>query len=203
MRPAGSIHDPAPDRLLAVVAAPVARGLAAFLPAAGFSLVSLLLAGGAFLALLSGAHLVAALLILLAALTDAGGGSVGRARSFGAVLDGVADRYADTLILAGMAAWSYRHEEHPAPLAVGFVALMGAVALGYAGARVQASTGQRAGRFFAWTGRDARLLVAAAGAALGQAYWSLVLLALLANLPVAWMLVRLRGVLAERSEAVD
>ncbi len=197
------LHDPVPDRLLGPLTAPLGRALAVALPPGGLSLAGMLAAGAALVAFLAGANVVAGLLVLAAGVLDAAGASVpaegGPAGRFGAVVDGVADRYADTLLLAGMAAWSHAHEHHPAPLAAGFAALIGALALSYMAARVQASAGRGAASLFRWTGRDARVLVAAAGALTGHVYAALVVLALLTNLPVAWALARLRGGLAAES----
>jgi phosphatidylglycerophosphate synthase len=157
-------------------------------------------AAGALAALLGGARIAGGLLILLAAALDAAGVAARRGGGLSAVLDGVADRYADTLILAGMAAWSYRHEHHPVPLVIGFAALAGTLGLAYTAARVQASAGRPAARaLLAWTGRDVRLLILVAGALIGQAYWALVVVAVLANAPVVWTLARLPDLLGEQS----
>ncbi len=189
-------HAPARDRLLAPLAAPLGRALAGAAPPAALSLAGLAAAVGAFTLLLAGYNLPAGVLILLAALLDAAAAAGGRAATFGGVVDGVADRYADTLVLAGMAAWAQVHEGWPAPLAVGFVAVIGAVVLGYAVARVQASAGREAAAVLAWTGRDLRLVIAAAGTLAGAAWWALVVLAVVALTAVLWALIRLRTLLS-------
>ena len=198
-----SFHDPAQDRLLGPLTAPARRVLERFVSPATLPILGMAAASAALAAFLTGAHGAAGVLVLLAGLLDAAAGSAeARRAGFGAVVGGVADRYADTLILAGMAAWSQAHEERPAPLAVGFAALVGALALSYMVARVQASAGRdTAGALFAWTGRDVRMLVAAVGALAGQVYIALVVLALLTHLPVAWALLRLRGRLSGGSGA--
>jgi archaetidylinositol phosphate synthase len=185
------MHEPARDRILGRLLAPVGRTIGQRLPAGALSLAATAVAGGALAAFLTGENVVAGLLVLLAGLLDTAG-AARRGGGFGSVLDGVSDRYADTLILAGMAAWSHAHERHPAPLAAGFVALIGALSLSYVTARVQASAGHAAAALFTWTGRDARVLVAAAGALTGQVYWALIVLAVMTHVPVAWALVRLR-----------
>lgn len=198
-----TLHDPTPDRLLGPLTAPLGRAAARALPGGVPSLAGVIAAGAALAAFLAGANVVAGLLVLAAGLLDAVGASApakgGPAGRFGAVVDGVADHYADTLMLAGMAAWSHAHEHHPAPLAAGFAALIGTLALCYMTARVQASAGRQAAPLFRWTGRDTRTLVAAAGALTGQVYVALVVLSLLTHLPVAWALARLRGGLAAES----
>ena len=205
----GSFHDPARDRLLGPLVAPAGRAVAGLAPPAVLPLLGLGMAAGALWALLAGANLPGGVLVLLAGLLDVAGataaerragtqergaGTVGEAGARGGVwgvVDGVADRYADTLILAGMAAWSHAHEDYPAPLAVGCAALIGSVVLSYAIARVQASAGRAAPALFAWTGRDVRLVVAALGAVSGQVYVALVILLVLTVAPVAWALLRL------------
>lgn len=202
-----------PDRLLGPLTARAGAALTRLLPPAVLSLAGLAAAAGALWAFLAAAPVAAGVLVLLAGLLDAAGaagpvrdarrrgaplpvgagmaGAEGRG-ALGAVLDGVADRYADAFILGGMAAWSHGHEAFPAPLAAGFAALIGALALNYAVARVQASAGRAAAVLFAWAGRDVRMVVAAAGALTGQVYIALVALALLTHLPVVWALMRLR-----------
>lgn len=192
-----TVHEPAPDRLLGPLVAPLGRALAGAFPAGALSVVGVAAAAGAFAAFLTGGNVAAGLLVLLAGVLDVAGTARAGAR-LGKVVDGVADRYADTLILAGMAVWSHQHEDFPGPLAVGFMALIGAVALSYMTARLHASAGQEAAmQLFAWTGRDVRLLLAALGALSGQVYWALVLLAVLTHVPAVWALVRLRGMMRD------
>ena len=204
-----SLHDPVRDRLLGPLVAPVGRAVARLTPPAVLPLLGLGAAAGALGALLAGANLAGGVLVLLAGLLDVAGATamsgqaVTQNRGAGApaeadtrggvwgVVDGVADRYADTLILAGMAAWSHTHEDYPAPLGLGFAALIGSVVLSYALARVQASAGRAATALFAWAGRDVRLVVAALGAVSGQVYIALVILLVLTIAPVAWALLRL------------
>ena len=203
MTTGASYHAPAPDRLLAPLGRLLDRVLGSVLPPAAISLLSLAAAAGALGAFLRDLRVAAGVLIALAAMLDAAAemGSRRRPVGFGAVVDGLADRYADLCVLAGMAVWSHRHEGSSAPLAIGFAALIGTLALSYTAARVQASVGRAvADSLFAWTGRDARMLLAAAGALVGQVDAALALLALLTHLPVLWALLRLRGRLTAGSE---
>lgn len=193
--PTGDLHAPALDRALGPLMTPAGRTLAR-LPAGMPALIGTALAAGALALLLSGERATAGLLVLFAALVDAAGARAGEHSArprFGAVLDGLADRYADLCVLAGMAAWSFQHQSYPAPLALGAIALSGAMALGYMTARVQASAGREAAALFGWTGRDVRMLILAAGAITGAVYWALVAVCLLTHLPVVWALARLRG----------
>ncbi len=198
-----SLHDPAPDRLLGPLTAPLRGALRRSLPPELLPLAGLALAAAALAALTSGASLLGGLLILLSALADAAGSALPACARparwrIAAVIDGVADRYADLCILGGLGAWSLAHEDWPAPLLVAFTALVGELALAYTCARVQASAGTEAARrLFWWAGRDLRLLVAALGALTGQIWLALVVLAAVTHAAVAWGLVRLRRSLPE------
>jgi phosphatidylglycerophosphate synthase len=189
-----TMHEPARDRVLGPLVAPLGRVLAERLPAWAAAAAGMLVAAGALAAFLAGNNVVAGLLVLAAGLLDAAG-ALRRREGTGIVLDGMADRYADTLILAGMAAWSHSHESRPAAPAVAFAALAGVVVLSYMVARVRASAGPDAVALFSWTGRDVRVLVAAAGALTGQVYVALLLLCVLTHGPVLWALLRLRTLL--------
>ncbi len=200
-REPASFHDPAPDVLTALLA-PLRTPLA-HIPPVVPPLAALAAAAGALAALVTGAHRLGGLLILLCALLDVAGALPARCertarRRVAAAIDGVADRYADLCVLGGLGAWSLAHEDRPAPLVVAFVALAGELALAYAGARVRASAGAGAARhLFRRAARDVRLLLAALGAASGQAWLALVLLAVLTHATVAWGLLRLRRWLRE------
>jgi hypothetical protein len=192
-----SAHDPAPDRVLTPLLAPLRVPLAR-IPPLVLPLASLAAATGALGALARGAHLLGGLLIFVSALLDAAGAlptcsQPTARRRIAAAVDRVTDRYADLCILGGLGAWSLAHEDRPAPLVVAFVALAGELALAYAGARVRASAGAVAARErFRRAGRDVRLLLAALGALTGQAWLALVLLAVLTHATVAWGLIRLK-----------
>ncbi|MBI2761340.1 MAG: hypothetical protein HYX51_07950 [Chloroflexi bacterium] len=194
-------HDPVSDRVLGPVLAPLGRAVAGVVPGVVLPLAGLAAAVLALATLMAGSRGVGGVAILLAALFDVAGASVrrpGAGGRFAAVIDGVADRYADTAILAGMAAWSHAHEDLPVPLAIGFVALIGAISLAYATARTHASAGHHAARLlFSWAGRDIWMLIAAAGVFSGQVYWALVLLALLPNAAVLWALLRLPALMRD------
>lgn len=117
-----------------------------------------------------------------------------RSTRFGAVLDAVTDRYADAAIIGGMTYWSVRHEQKPATRIVGLSALVGSLMVSYSRARVEAETGESLDRgAFGYATRDVRLLIAAMGSAARRTYWTLLTLAVLTNLSVAWRLSRLRS----------
>ncbi|HEY7598790.1 MAG TPA: CDP-alcohol phosphatidyltransferase family protein [Candidatus Limnocylindrales bacterium] len=119
----------------------------------------------------------------------------GRASRFGAVFDAFLDRYADGAIVAGMAWWAWANEDWPQPFLVGLLALTGFLIVSYSRARLEGE-----GFHAALSGanmlasRDVRLLLAAIGSAIGQAYWTLVVLGAL-----CYAIVALRLWLASRS----
>ncbi len=85
-----------------------------------------------------------------------------RAGPTASVLDGLADRYADTLIIGGVTALAYQDGGGVGALAAGGAALAACVILAYAGARVRASADDAtAGAVFGYTGRDVRLALLA------------------------------------------
>jgi phosphatidylglycerophosphate synthase len=92
-----------------------------------------------------------------------------------------------------MAWWAFRHEQHPAPLLIGLLALTGAFAVSYSRARAEASTGEplTAG-VLGLASRDVRLLILAIGCLTGRIYGALLLIAVAANLTVALRLLYLR-----------
>ena len=117
----------------------------------------------------------------------------GMATRFGGVLDTVTDRYADALILAGMGFYAYRFEDWPHPETIAVLALAGALMVSYSRARIEASLAiQPSDGVFGLASRDVRLLIAAIGTIAGQCYWTLVILAILSALTVAWRLLYLR-----------
>jgi phosphatidylglycerophosphate synthase len=123
----------------------------------------------------------------------------GLATRFGEVFDAVTDRYADAAMLAGMTVYAARFESHPHPETIGILALAGALSVSYSRARIEADLGGdprlAAGNIdsiFGFASRDVRSLIAAVGAVAGQCWWTLLLLAALSGLTVAWRLIYLR-----------
>lgn len=133
----------------------------------------------------------------LARLTDS-------ATRFGAVLDAVSDRYADAAILAGMTAWSRKHERRPATALIGLGALVGSLMVSYSRARTEAETGKPAeAGFLGYATRDVRLLVAALGSMAGRVHTTLLILALATNFSVLRRLRLLLQDFASDSEPSD
>jgi len=113
----------------------------------------------------------------------------GRSSRFGAVFDAVLDRYADTALIGGATWWAYQHERWPAAVIVGLCALVGAYAVSYSRARIEASGGRT---FLLGLGtRDVRLFVLALGLIAGQAWWALLVIAVVANATVITRLIAL------------
>ena len=120
-----------------------------------------------------------------------------RATRFGGVFDAVSDRYADAIMLAGMTVYAVRFEDYPRPEFVGALALGAALIVSYSRARIEADLPDVAASgnldsVFGLASRDVRLLVAAIGTVLGQCYWTLIILAAVSGLTIAWRLLYLR-----------
>jgi phosphatidylglycerophosphate synthase len=116
----------------------------------------------------------------------------GTSSRFGAVFDAVLDRYADAAIVGGMAwyAWAHPESSGPAPLVVGIATLTAFLMVSYSRARFEeAGFGAVLSGAAMFASRDVRLLLAAAGSAAGQAYWTMVFLGAVAALVVSWRFV--------------
>ncbi|MGD9893028.1 MAG: hypothetical protein AB7R89_29495 [Dehalococcoidia bacterium] len=105
---------------------------------------------------------------------------------------------AEGAVIVSAAVWAQRHESGAGPLAVGFLALAGALLLGYARMRIRASSGSDAPDGpYGVASREVRLLVIAVGLLAGAAYWPLVVVAVLAHAAVIGHLIRLRIILKD------
>lgn len=162
------------------------------------TLASLLIAFGAGWLLYLGHNVWAALAIHVSSVVDGVDGDLarltGKGSRFGAVFDAVLDRYADGAIIGGAAWWAFQHESYPAPALVGLIALVGAFAVSYSRARMEASAGFAPQGFLLGVGtRDVRLLLLTVGLLLGQAWWTLMVVAVVAHATVLsriWALYR-------------
>lgn len=184
---------------------PVARGLAhtPTTPNAvtGFTLVFSMVVA---LLIAMGFQVAGGVGIQLASVIDGVDGELARLKAqstrFGAIFDAVSDRYADALMLGGMTIYAVRFESHPHAEAIGMLALAGSLIISYSRARIEASIGAdavepggRAGDLvFGLASRDVRSLIAAVGTALGQCYITLIVLAVLCGITIAWRLAYLR-----------
>jgi len=164
---------------------------------------TLLLACVAGAALAFGWNIAGGIGIQLVSVVDGVDGELARLKNlatrFGEVFDAVTDRYADAVMLAGMTVYAARFESHPHAETVGILALAGALTVSYSRARIEADLGSEpalaSGRMdsvFGLASRDVRSLVAAVGAVAGQCWWTLIVLATISSLTVAWRLFYLR-----------
>jgi phosphatidylglycerophosphate synthase len=181
---ASSIEGPVSRYLNRRLSVPLARLLAPTpLTPNQVSLLSLLVAFGALAALACDQAIVGGALIQVSSVVDGVDGDLARLRGsasrFGAVFDAALDRYADAAVVGGMTWWAWANPgpSGPQPFVAGFAALTGFLLVSYSRARLE-DAGYRdvLGGAGMLASRDVRLLVAAIGAALGQAYWTLVVL---------------------------
>lgn len=158
--------------------------LIAFLAAAGIAL---------------GWNIAGGIAIQASSIADGVDGELARLRNastrFGGFLDTLCDRYADAAIIAGMTVYAWRFEDFSRPEFAGMLALAGALSVSYSRARIEASLSgipANLDAIFGLASRDVRLLIATLGTVIGQCYWTLVLLAVLSGLTVAWRLLYLK-----------
>lgn len=188
---------------------PVARALAntAIGPNLVTSLVLLFaLATGAMVA--AGWSIAGGVAVQLTSMLEGVGGDLSRVRSattrFGEVIDGIAGRYAEAAILAGMTIYAVRFETLPRPEVAGVLALGAALTVSYSYARIEASLGKKLTArppdlVFGLASQDVRLLIAAIGTVVGQCYWTLVVLTTISTLTIVWRLAYLRRVASATS----
>lgn len=120
-----------------------------------------------------------------------------RATRFGGVFDAVTDRYADAAMLAGMTVFAVRFEDYARAEFIGMIAVSAALIVSYSRARIEADlpdvvAGGNLDSVLGLASRDVRSLIAAVGTVAGQCYWTLIVLAVLSSLTIAWRLVYLR-----------
>lgn len=148
----------------------------------------------------AGWNIAGGILIQVVSVVDGVDGELARLKNlatrFGGVFDAVSDRYADAFMLAGMAVFAVRFEDHPRPEFVGMLALGAALIVSYSRARIEADlpeavAGGNLDSIFGLASRDVRSLIAAIGTVAGQCYYTLIVLAVLSGLTIAWRLVYL------------
>lgn len=196
-----SLEGPVSRYLNRRLSRPLAR-LLARTPATpnAVSVTAFAVALGALALLGAGRNLEAAVLIQTSSVVDGADGDLARlkgaASRFGGLFDAFLDRYADAAIIGGLAWWAAAHQRWPAPLVVGLAALAGALTVSYSRARLEREGGpDAAAALLGLASRDVRLLILAAGALFGQAYWTLALVAALSWATVAWRLAASRNAL--------
>jgi CDP-L-myo-inositol myo-inositolphosphotransferase len=157
------------------------------------SIAALIVAAASVPLLVLGRNIEGAVLIQLSSIVDGIDGDLARAKSmasrFGGLFDSVLDRYADALIVGGMAWYAYEQEDWTQPLLVGMVAIVGCLLVTYSRARLETEAGTEAtADLLGIATRDVRLLALALGALAGQAYWALIVVAAACYLTVCWRL---------------
>ncbi|HXK33849.1 MAG TPA: CDP-alcohol phosphatidyltransferase family protein [Dehalococcoidia bacterium] len=203
-----SLEGPVSRYLNRRASVPIARALART-PATPnqVSVAALLIAVAAAALLVVGRNIEAGVLIQASSVIDGVDGDLARAKAvaskFGGLFDAVLDRYADAVIIAGMAWWAHEREDWPAPLVLGFVAAVGAIMVSYSRARLETEGGRgAAAELLGIASRDVRLLALAAGAVAGQCWWALAVVAAGSYSTVAWRMWAFRGV-AGQAEGVE
>ena len=161
------------------------------------SFVSLGVALGAFTAFVYDYHIAGALLTQASSVVDGIDGDLARAKgitsAFGGFMDSILDRYADALIILGLAIWAAGDDARTHVWVVGFLALAGTFTVTYTRARAgEAMTGLFDRGITSIASRDIRLFVIMVGALAGQGLATLVVVASLTNIVVVLRLFRAR-----------
>jgi phosphatidylglycerophosphate synthase len=109
---------------------------------------------------------------------------------FGGFLDSVLDRYADILIVLGLTLWSLSHETYSGIWLVGFLAITGTISISYSRARIGPDHRHLFDKGLkSLASRDIRLFLIMLGAVIGQAYFCLIVIAILTNVVVFYRLI--------------
>ncbi|MCK5433790.1 MAG: CDP-alcohol phosphatidyltransferase family protein, partial [Dehalococcoidales bacterium] len=156
-----------------------------------------------FVSFVLGYNIIAGLLVQLSSIVDGIDGSLarlkGKTSEFGGFLDSVLDRYADILIVLGLTLWSLSHETYPGIWLAGMLAITGIICISYTRARISPNhrhlfdTG-----FKSLASRDIRLFLIMLGAVIGQAYFCLVVIAVLTNAVVFYRLIYMYRYLGQK-----
>ncbi len=156
-----------------------------------------------FVSFILGYNLIAGLLVQLSSIVDGIDGSLARLKGmtseFGGFLDSVLDRYADILIVLGLTLWSLSHETYPGIWLAGMLAITGIICISYTRARISPNhrhlfdTG-----FKSLASRDIRLFLIMLGAVIGQAYFCLIVIAVLTNVVVFYRLIYMYRYLGQK-----
>jgi len=156
-----------------------------------------------FISFIFGLNIIGGLLVQLSSIVDGIDGSLARLKgmtsTFGGFLDSVLDRYADILIVLGLTIWSLSHETYPGIWQAGFLAIAGTICLSYTRARI----GSEHRHLFdkglkSLASRDIRLFLIMLGAVTGQAYFCLLVIAVLTNLVVFYRLIYIYRYLGQK-----
>jgi len=147
-----------------------------------------------FISFIFGQNIIAGLLVQLSSIVDGVDGDLARLKGmtseFGGFLDSVLDRYVDILVVLGLTLWSVSHETYPGIWLASFAAIAGTFCIAYTRARIASEHRQLFGKGLkSFAARDIRLFLIMLGAVTGQAYFCLIVIAVLTNLVVFYRLV--------------
>lgn len=146
-----------------------------------------------FTSFMLGHNIIAGLLVQLSSIVDGIDGSLARLKGmtseFGGFLDSLLDRYADILIVLGLTVWSISNETYLGIWLVSFLAIAGTISISYSRARIDVNHRHLFDRGLpSIASRDIRLFLIMVGAVAGQAYFCLIIIAVLTNVVVFFRL---------------
>jgi CDP-L-myo-inositol myo-inositolphosphotransferase len=147
-----------------------------------------------FVSFMLGHNIIAGILVQLSSIVDGVDGSLARLKGmtseFGGFLDSVLDRYADILIVLGLTLWSLSHETYSGIWLAGLLAITGIMCISYTRARISPNHRHLFDKGFkSLASRDIRLFLIMLGAVVGQAYFCLIVIAVLTNAVVFYRLI--------------
>ncbi len=156
-----------------------------------------------FVSFVLGYNILAGLLVQLSSIVDGVDGSLARLKGmtsvFGSFLDSMLDRYADILIVLGLTLWSLSHETYSGIWLVGFLAIAGIICVSYTRARISPNHRHLFDKGFkSLASRDIRLFLIMLGAVTGQAYFCLIVIAVLTNAVVFYRLIYMYRYLGQK-----
>jgi len=156
-----------------------------------------------FVSFILGHNIIAGILVQLSSIVDGVDGSLARLKGmtseFGGFLDSVLDRYADILIVLGLTLWSLSHETYSGIWLVGLLAITGTICISYTRARISPNHRHLFDKGFkSLASRDIRLFLIMLGAVIGQAYFCLILIAILTNVVVFYRLIYMYRYLGQK-----
>lgn len=156
-----------------------------------------------FVSFVLGYNIIAGLLAQLSSIVDGIDGSLARLKGmtseFGGFLDSVLDRYADILIVLGLTLWSVYHETYSGIWLAGLLAITGIICISYTRARISPNHRHLFDKGFkSLASRDIRLFLIMLGAVIGQAYFCLIVLAVLTNVVVFYRLIYMYRYLGQK-----
>ncbi len=157
-----------------------------------------------FISFVFGHNIAAGLLVQLSSIVDGVDGSLARRKGmtseFGGFLDSVLDRYADILIVLGLILWSLSYEAYPGIWLAGFLVIAGTICVSYTRARISPNHRHLFDKGFkSLASRDIRLFLIMLGAVIGQAYFCLIVIAVLTNVVVFYRLIYMYRYLGQKA----